>query len=375
MSKIRELDGLRGLLAVWVVGVHLLPSVGIDAARFGPLSPLFGEHLRVQIFCILSGFVIFLMLDRRQPGYGAFVAGRIRRLYPVYILAFALSVLMADLVQAALAGSPFQGLRLDSRLRITEAAAAQPMAHVLAHVTLLHGVIPRDLLPEAAYSFLGQAWNISTEFQFYVLAPLLFAGLMTGPVWRRVGVGLLCLGLWQLGLRYWDNPASLARYAPYFALGIASFLAWRRDWRDPGQLTGVRVGFLGVVVFLGIDLAAGIWVFLLGRLVLRRDQGRGLPGLGWLASRPMLWLGQISYALYLLHMIPLYLGMYLLNGLDLGRGAYLACLSLFTFALSLPLSWLVCIQIEQRFAPPSAPKPAGAAHPLPAGQASGYGPA
>lgn len=371
MSKIRELDGLRGLLAVWVVGVHLLPSVGVDAVRFGVLAPLFGEHMRVQIFCILSGFVIFLMMDRRQTGYGAFMAGRIRRLYPVYILAFALSVMMADLVRLALEGSPFQGLRLDSRLQIVASAAERPVAHVLAHVTLLHGVIPRDLLPDAAYAFLGQAWNISTEFQFYALAPLLFLGLMRGPLWRRLLVAALCLGLWRLGLRVWDNPASLARYAPYFALGIASFLAWRRDWGNPRLLTGTRVALLAAAVGLGVDPAAGIWLFLFGWLLLRRDQGRWLAGLGLLASRPMQWLGRISYALYLFHMIPLYLGMYLLNGLDLGpdpgRGAYLALLTLFTFALALPLSWLVTTQVEQRFAP--------SLRPLPAGQASGYGPA
>lgn len=371
MSKIRELDGLRGLLAVWVVGVHLLPSVGVDAVRFGVLAPLFGEHMRVQIFCILSGFVIFLMMDRRQTGYGTFMAGRIRRLYPVYILAFALSVMMADLVRLALEGSPFQGLRLDSRLQIVASAAERPVAHVLAHVTLLHGVIPRDLLPDAAYAFLGQAWNISTEFQFYALAPLLFLGLMRGPLWRRLLVAALSLGLWRLGLRVWDNPASLARYAPYFALGIASFLAWRRDWGNPRLLTGTRVALLAAAVGLGVDPAAGIWLFLFGWLLLRRDQGRWLAGLGLLASRPMQWLGRISYALYLFHMIPLYLGMYLLNGLDLGpdpgRGAYLALLTLFTFALALPLSWLVTTQVEQRFAP--------SLRPLPAGQASGYGPA
>ncbi|PRD41531.1 hypothetical protein C5748_20840 [Phyllobacterium phragmitis] len=66
MNRIDELEGLRGLLAVWVVVVHLLPAAGIESHSFGIFAPLFGELIRVQIFCIMSGFVIFMMMAKLQ---------------------------------------------------------------------------------------------------------------------------------------------------------------------------------------------------------------------------------------------------------------------------------------------------------------------
>ena len=345
MGKIRELDGLRGLLAVWVVAVHLVPTAGLDAGRFGWFAPLFGEHLRVQIFCILSGFVIFVMFEKRPQPWAEFMMGRFFRLYPVYILAFLLSVLMMPVMLAALHSAPFSGVRMSSRLQIMDGAMGQPVEHILAHLTLLHGIIPHWLLPHAAYAFLGQAWNISTEFQFYLAAPLVFVGLATGPVWRRVLVVGLCLALWA-GFRNWPNPADLAQYAPWFALGILSHRVWRGAHPT---LAGWAVSGSALAVFAVFSMAAGLWILVFGWLLIRRDQGRGNACLACLRWPVLQWLGRISYPLYLLHMIPLYLGMYLINGLDLSAPVYLLLLSVFTFALALPLSWLVSEQVERRF--------------------------
>ena len=346
MGKIRELDGLRGLLAVWVVCVHLLPSAGVSPRSFGVFAPLFGEHLRVEIFSILSGFVIFLMMARRHEGYFAFLAGRLWRLYPAYLLAFVLSVLCSPLALSALEQAPFAGARLTDRLTILQDSRDQMAAHIAAHLTLLHGLVPQSFLPSAPYAFLGQGWNISTEFQFYLVAPLLFAGLATGTLWRRGLVVLLCLVYWLL-LRRWPNPASVAAYAPYFALGMASFGLWGTDWSRarwfrPGLVGLISLGCLAFGAFAG-----AIWVAVLGWIVLVRDRGESRWPLCWLISGPMLWLGRLSYSLYLLHMIPLYLGMYLLNGLGLGQGVYLACLTGLTFALALPMAWLSSVYVEQ----------------------------
>ena len=72
-------------------------------------------------------------------------------------------------------------------------------------------------------------------------------------------------------------------------------------------------------IFLGLDMAVGIWTFILGWLALRRDQGNGAHAIAWLGARPMQALGRISYSLYLLHMVPLYVGMSLLGDAGLER--------------------------------------------------------
>ena len=348
MGKIRELDGLRGLLAVWVVFVHLLLSVGVAPRSFGFFSPLFGEHLRVQIFCIMSGFVIFLMQARERQGYGVFLLGRLRRLYPAYLLAFVLSVALSSLFLAATQAARFGSARQGSRLAALQAGQERFLEHAFSHLTLLHGVIPEAWLPNAAFSFLGQAWNISTEFQFYLVAPLLFLGLATDSWLRRTICLLIFLGLWW-ALRDWPNPADLAQYAPYFAVGIVSFFIWRKNWTEQPLMTPVIVAGGAGAIFLLADMALGIWAFIFGWLLLMRDQGRSNFPLRWLTLRPMQWLGGVSYSLYLLHMIPLYLGMYLLNGLGLDRAGYLVLLMLFTFALALPMAWVSTTQVEQRF--------------------------
>jgi len=348
MNKIKELDGLRGILAVWVVLAHLLPSAGVSPHRFGFFAPLFGEHLRVQIFCILSGFVIFLMQSRRRQGYGAFLIGRLRRLYPAYLVAFGLSVVVSGIALSAVQNASFGGIRQQVRISLLAASMERAPEHLLAHLTMLHGVIPESWLPYAAYSFLGQAWNISTEFQFYLVAPFLFLGLATGPLWRRTAFGLGCLVICYL-LRDWPNPADLAQYAVFFALGIASFVVWGRAWSNPRYLNPVLLLLASVAIFFLFNMAVGIWVFVFGWLLLVRDQAYGKSPIAWLATRPMQWLGGVSYSLYLLHMIPLYLGMYLLNGLDLERKAYLALLALFTFALGLPMAQMSSVHVEQRF--------------------------
>lgn len=358
MGKIRELDGLRGLLAVWVVFVHLLLSVGGSPRSFGFFAPLFGEHLRVQIFCILSGFVIFLMQSRARQGYWAFLLGRLRRLYPAYLLAFVLSVALSGLFLAATREASFGGARQGSRLVALQAGQDRFAEHILSHLTLLHGLIPEAWLPNAAFSFLGQAWNISTEFQFYLVGPLLFVGLATGTRLRRLACLLVCLCLWW-GLRDWPNPADLAQYAPYFAAGIASFAVWGKSWTSPSLVNPATVVIGAGAIFLLADMALGIWIFVFGWLILMRDQGQSNLPLRWLTLRPMQWLGGISYSLYLLHMIPLYLGLYLLNGLDLDRASYLALLSVLTFSLALPMAWASAVHVEQRFYRSGAPRGSG----------------
>lgn len=351
MHRIDELEGLRGLLAVWVVVVHLLPAAGIEPDSFGVFAPLFGELIRVQIFCIMSGFVIFMMMARLQESYPVYLTWRIKRIYPVFILAFTLSILMSGIAYEALKSAEYGGERNLLRLKLLDDSFAQWPRHVFAHATLLHGIIPEHWLPSGAYAFLGQAWNISTEFQFYVIAPLIF--------WCLHRKNLLVRGLFVAGLvavwwmfRNWPNNADLAQYALYFAIGITSYFAWKLNWSDRRFFNPATVA-LASALMCWLDFAIAGWIFVYGSALIVRDQKRRTGYIASFLQHPlMLSLGAISYSLYLLHMIPLYFWMYIINGFDLDQTSYAITLAMLTFATAIPMSYLCSKYVENGFYKP-----------------------
>ena len=107
--KILPLESLRGLLAVWVLAAHVagrsLLDSQIAAARLNALTePL----LPVYVFMILSGFVIFLLLDNERQGYLPFLLRRFFRLAPLYYVILAISVFLLGLQLHALESLPWK---------------------------------------------------------------------------------------------------------------------------------------------------------------------------------------------------------------------------------------------------------------------------
>ncbi|MGH6761119.1 MAG: acyltransferase family protein [Phyllobacterium sp.] len=356
MNRIDELEGLRGLLAAWVVIVHLLPAAGIEPNALGVFKPLFGELIRVQVFCIMSGFVIFMMMAKVKEDYPVYIARRLRRIYPVYILAFGLSILFSGIAYEALQQARFGSIRNAGRIDLLDAGFSQWPQHVLAHVTLTHGIIPHNWLPSGAYTFLGQAWNISTEFQFYLIAPLVFWCLHRQNLITR-GIYIAGLLFACLLLRQWPNSASLGKYIIYFATGILSYYAWKLDWSDRRFFNPVTV-VLAALVIGWFKLAIGGWIFIFGSALIVRDQERSAGyTAGFLKHPVMIFLGGISYSLYLLHMIPLYFWMYAINGLPLDKTAYFTLLTTLTFATAIPMSIMCNRYVESRFYSSKANKP------------------
>lgn len=349
--RIAELEGLRGLLALWVVVVHALPIAGWMPQQFGFLEPLFGGWLRVKVFCIMSGFVIFIMLHARKPDYASYIGGRVRRLYPVYLVALLISIAMSPVTYQALLTPDYPNAVNDGRFQVLEASWAMWPQQLLAHLTLTHGLVPASLLPKVESAFLGQAWNISTEMQFYIIAPLLVWGFTRKRPWQIALSVLIVLGL-TFVLRDYPNFAALPHFMPFFLVGIASFYIWRYDW---SELTVLR--WLGwpmlVAATVGsayVSLSIGLWVLVFGSALLSRDFHPEWRPIGrLLGSASMTWLGGISYPLYLIHMVPLFFLAYGMNGRGLSQPVYTFLLLVLGIALSILSAWALTVWVERPF--------------------------
>ncbi len=313
IGRLTRLDGLRGILAVYVMLGHTAPFIPWPSALGWGVEAAVSHGLAaVNLFFALSGLVIVQSMARFGGRARAFLAARAWRLLPVYfvVLALATAVLAWRSPFAAMPwvhlgdlGCEFWERTLPHRL----------FAHIALHLALLQGALPHDVLHDAQFSLLGPAWSLSTEWQFYVMIALAvpLTGIDDRGLRRLV---VLCLALGVSGRVYtavmpvaWHfHRAFLPNEAAYFAIGIAA----ARLWRGEAGLVPFAAT-LAVAVLIGASHGSGLGMI-----------GKGLPPLVWAVMiaaqrtpdhrlvRPIarcldhpavLWLGAISYPLYLVN--------------------------------------------------------------------------
>lgn len=304
MQRLICLDGVRGALALYVMLSHMAPFAVMPAWLASLLSH---GGAAVDVFFILSGLVIVRSLDSLHWQARPFLIARVSRIFPVYLAMFALAVAVQPLPNGFDA-MPWVAADSPGRSIWSDGWPHAWIAEIAAHLTMTHGLLPAGVSPDGWVSFLGAAWSLSTEWQFYVLV------LLLGQVHRRkhppgaiAGVVLLFLLIGAAGAAWqvvapvpWQfSRAFLPNKAQYFALGIASaVLTAGGTWRGYGT---ALIGTLLVCGWHGgLDklLPPLVWTVCLAAQ-LRPD----LPGLGVLARtlqfRPMVWLGAVSYCIYL----------------------------------------------------------------------------
>lgn len=305
MKRLECLDGLRGVLAVYVMISHMAPFVPMPAWIAHPLSH---GGAAVDVFFILSGLVIIGSLDRFGYRARPFLTARVARIYPVFLVVFGFA-LLGHALPSALPGMTW--LSPDSlayRMWASGWPASWPI-DVLAHLTMTHGLFPDGILPHIWVSLLGASWSLSTEWQFYVLALVLGARLAgRGEVPRRLalcfaGIGVLGLA-WALCVPpdWRFSRAFLGNKGHYFALGVVSVLVVRGQARAITDYAAVLGVTLAVCWFQGGAtklIAPLVWTLCLAAQL--RPVGVLLPLAAILRSAPLQGLGAISYGIYLVN--------------------------------------------------------------------------
>ncbi len=355
------LDGVRAYLAIWVLISHAMWLSGFEADALDGVWSIVcrGAHA-VDVFVLLSGFVIFKLLDARRESYGVFITRRFLRLYPVYIVLFLAAIPAARLAvgNLVLASHYFTGAQAAHLAAQYRAWFEHLGWHTVLHFSMLHGVVPRAILPEGPGAFLEPAWSVSLEWQFYLVAPLAYALATSARRLHRVAVSLAALLAFALAaaglVPFVDFGAALPFHAEYFFIGAVSWFFYKRASALPLSNTPTVV-FLVTSLFvfqLGRRnpqlIAVCVWMIVLG-LLLERD-GRWMRLLTTPFCHPVAqFVGRISYSMYLCHMILLYLMQYLLLRFapSLGRTAHCVWLVMLTFAAALPVSALLFRWIEE----------------------------
>ncbi|GLR67675.1 hypothetical protein GCM10010909_23560 [Acidocella aquatica] len=287
MQRLTQMDGLRGVLAVYVMLGHALPFTDLP----GWVLALFSHgEAGVDLFFALSGLVIANSLERFGGAFAPFMVARGRRLLPVYFAVLALSILLVS------GGNPLQAMPWVGLAGHQMMQAGLPRAlgwHVAAHIALVQGIIPQGALPYAYVTLLGPAWSLSTEWQFYVLI-----GLVAPKRLGWFALGLLALGVAYHALAlppWWQfSRAFLPAAAPYFALGIASAVGLRGGgWRVFGLCLALVCGLEFLTGGTGKALVPLAWA----AVVLAHAQKSGAI----FETRAPQYLGAISYPLYLVN--------------------------------------------------------------------------
>ena len=303
-AKISALEGLRGLMSWWVVLGHI-------SLTFGWGLPLIDRNpLAVDVFIMLSGFVIFRLIDRKRESYRIFLTRRAYRILPLYLVTLAASTALLAVQLSAFSDLPFKNPVNANRVTLALDGLQHAGIHLLIHIPLLQGLVPAAALHDAPYTLIGQAWSVSLEWQFYLVAPILFFCLSRPKLWPVV-VGATVL-LFMLKAHF--SVAFLGGKIFPFLVGMCSYLTidackFRLDYVGLAVasaiaelVTGGAWQVVPLLIWAGVLLSAMMplhnWTHLLAKA---------------LSSPLLLHLGKTSYSVYLVHMIPVYLTIFALN--------------------------------------------------------------
>lgn len=298
---IPSLVGIRGALSAIVVAVHLAPfAVGLVPAPAPVWNAVWhGGYVALDVFFVLSGYVVTTGYGRRfarWPGratYGRFLLARLSRFYPVHL------AVLAALAAAAVVG-PALGLTVHHTGNLG--------SDLLRNLLLLQGWGGARGL-----TWNGPAWSLSAELLCYLAFPLLAPACAAV---RRPAALVACftaacavplvaytfLGFDDAAITY---QAGIFRAIGGFVAGAALCRLGQSGSRLPalaGRCTGVIVAatLLAVAVLSATGRPALLAFPLAALLVPALAQQRGRID-RVLSTRPLLWSGEVSVALYLTH--------------------------------------------------------------------------
>ena len=354
VDRVASLTGVRAVAALLVLGTHAAYTTGKYTHGFVGLvySRL---EIGVPIFFVLSGYLLFgpwvraAVGGQSAPSVGRYAWHRVRRIMPAYVV----TVLGAYLIYHFREAGPNPGhtwIGLVRNLTLTQ---------IYTNTYAFDGYLHQGLT---------QMWSLAVEVAFYVALPFLAYFLLVVVCRRQWRPGLLLTGLvvlalispaWMVLVHSTDSLPEGAR------LWLPGYLAWFIGGMllTVLQAKGVRVfGFialpLAIVMFLIVStpiagepttsptgmteaLVKTVFYAAIATLIVAP---LALGNRGWyarvLATRPMVWLGEISYEIFLVHLVVMEIAMVEVLHWPVYTGSAPG-LFVVTLAMTIPVAWLL----------------------------------
>lgn len=351
-TRIKELDGLRGIAVLAVISEHYLAWLPQAGAGYGWLG--------VDLFFVLSGFLItsiLIELRGRERYFSVFYARRALRIFPPYFLG--ILVYLAASIAAGKPGSVSLWLR-----------------YIFYWSSLGIG-LPPDLnydlnfVPHAVILGLSVLWSLSVEEIYYTIwAPVV--RWTSGKGFAAVLLGMIVAAPLLRGALHTPlYPELYTFYCRMDGLAYGSAIAMlihqrRRDpqrWQKADTLVD-RAGFIILPVTAAFWLftrgdRSSIWVATVGLVLadasfailvhalIRRSGGNQF----WVRAFRVKWLrsiGLVSYSLYLFHYPLRWVAVALVLKLNLSRRATLVAGLLLGLVLSFAVAYALWYGMESR---------------------------
>jgi peptidoglycan/LPS O-acetylase OafA/YrhL len=217
LQKIQDIERLRGIAIVAVLLQHLdLPIAIFNRVGLEPHRRSF--WLGVELFFLISGFVVTKSFLAKQMSFFSFYIRRVLRLWPVLLVFFTLMALV-------------------NLVNFKDPAQWGDLLHQIP--AILFGVYPQWPGIHAGYT--GAMWSLSVEEQFYLVAPLtlflcarLFHNRVKASQWVFFGIVLLIGGVIRFGLHL----------GPLVGLHCFSRLPYLFTWLEDGKFDLLALGVI-----------------------------------------------------------------------------------------------------------------------------------
>lgn len=360
-GRVASLTGIRAVAALLVMLTHAAYTTGKYPQ--GYLGLVYSRaEIGVPIFFVLSGFLLFApwvkaaALSKQPPSVRRYAWHRVRRIMPAYVV----TVVVAYLVYHFRTAGPNPGHTWEGLFR---------------NLTLTQ-IYTDNYLYSFLHQGLTQMWSLAVEVAFYIVLPLLAYVLLVLLCRRRWRPGLLVSGLLALAAvtPAWLILVHTTDFLPDGArLWLPSYMAWFVGGMLLAALQpmGVRAYAMACVPLavacyfivstpiagepttspseLREALVKGVFYAVIATLVVAPLALSGAGAAGgsregwytrWLSSRPMVFLGEISYEIFLIHLITMELVMVEILRYPIYTGS-IVMLFVVTFVVTVPLAWLL----------------------------------